>query len=78
MGLGYLYQWPWEHPTWTWEKLFETIGCLLPFLRRIKEENRKTTIVCLNLVANIHPQYAIPANLPFRFQPGHSGSANPD
>lgn len=31
IGLGYLYQWPWEHPTWTWGKLFQTMGRLLPF-----------------------------------------------
>lgn len=30
LGLGYLYQWPWEHPDWTWLKLFQTIGRLLP------------------------------------------------
>ena len=31
IGLGYLYQWPWEHPDWTWQKLFETMGRLLPY-----------------------------------------------
>jgi len=28
LGLSYLYQWPWEHPDWTWGKLLETMGRL--------------------------------------------------
>lgn len=30
LGMGYLYQWPWEHPDWTWQKLFHTVGRLIP------------------------------------------------
>lgn len=31
LGLGYLYQWPWERPGWTWEKLGWTVLKLFPF-----------------------------------------------
>ena len=31
VGLAYFYQWPWERPDWTWGKLFEVMGRLLPF-----------------------------------------------
>ncbi len=30
LGLTYLYQWPWERPGWTWHKLMETLGKLIP------------------------------------------------
>ncbi|HLP93618.1 MAG TPA: hypothetical protein VK168_06255 [Saprospiraceae bacterium] len=31
IGLSYLYQWPWEHPHWTWGRLQETICGLFNF-----------------------------------------------
>jgi len=31
VGMSYLYQWPWEGPEWTWQKLFGILQQLLPF-----------------------------------------------